>query len=64
MQAAALLNLLQFASPACRSAPTAIRKGWRRRWRMARCDADTARAWIVRHLHEVVAQWEAPIAGA
>ena len=24
-------------------------------------NADTARAWILRHLHEVVAQWEAPV---
>jgi urease accessory protein len=62
MQAAALLNLLQFASPALpigaysysQGLEAALESGIVR-------DAASARAWIVRHLHEVVAQWEAPL---
>ncbi|NRR29689.1 urease accessory protein UreF [Oxalobacteraceae bacterium] len=62
MQAAALLHLLQFASPALpigaysysQGLETALERGIVR-------DAETARSWIVQHLHEVVAQWEAPV---
>jgi urease accessory protein len=62
MQASALLNLLQFASPALpigaysysQGLEAALENGLVR-------DAATARAWILRHLHEVVAQWEAPL---
>jgi urease accessory protein len=63
MQASALLHLLQFASPALpigaysysQGLEAALENGVVR-------NADTARAWIVRHLREVVAQWEAPLA--
>ena len=62
MNAAALLHLLQFASPALpiggysysQGLEAALESGLVR-------DADTARAWIVRYLHEVVAQWDAPL---
>ena len=62
MQAGALLHLLQFASPALpigaysysQGLEAALERGVVR-------DAATARDWIVRHLHEVVAQWEAPV---
>ena len=62
MNAAALLHLLQFASPALpiggysysQGLEAALESGLVR-------DADSARAWIVRYLHEVVAQWDAPL---
>ena len=62
MNAAALLHLLQFASPALpiggysysQGLEAALESGLVR-------DADTARAWIVGYLHEVVAQWDAPL---
>lgn len=62
MHAAALLHLLQFASPALpigaysysQGLEAALDSGIVR-------DAASARAWIARHLHEVVAQWEAPL---
>ena len=62
MNAAGLLHLLQFASPALpiggysysQGLEAALESGLVR-------DADTARAWIVRYLHEVVAQWDAPL---
>ncbi len=62
MNAAALLHLLQFASPALpiggysysQALEAALESGIVH-------DADTARVWIVRHLHEVMAQWDAPL---
>src|SRR5471032_646570 len=62
MQAAALLHLLQFASPALpigaysysQGLEAALEEGLVR-------DAATARSWIVSHLLEVVARWEAPV---
>jgi urease accessory protein len=63
MNAAALLHLLQFASPALpvgaysysQGLETALEQGLVK-------DAAGARDWIVRCLHEVMAQWEAPVA--
>src|SRR5476649_2360949 len=63
MHTAALLHLLQFASPALpigaysysQGLETALESG-------AVHNAETARVWILRHLHEVVARWEAPVA--
>ncbi|MET0266663.1 MAG: urease accessory protein UreF [Duganella sp.] len=63
MDASALLNLLQFASPALPIGAYSYSQGLEAALeRGVVCDAASARAWIVRHLHEVVAQWEAPIA--
>jgi urease accessory protein len=62
LQGSALLHLLQFASPALpigaysysQGLEAALENGLVR-------DAATARDWICRHLHQVVAQWEAPL---
>jgi urease accessory protein len=62
MNAAALLHLLQFASPALpiggysysQGLETAIDSG-------AVADAASARGWIAACLHEVIACWEAPL---
>ena len=62
MNAASLLHLLQFASPALpiggysysQGLETALEEGLVR-------DADSARAWIARCLDEVVARWDAPV---
>ena len=62
MQAAALLHLLQLASPALpigaysysQGLEAALERGLVR-------DADGARSWIVQHLHQVMACWEAPV---
>ena len=62
MNAASLLHLLQFASPALpiggysysQGLETALDEGLVR-------DADSARAWIARCLDEVVARWDAPV---
>lgn len=62
MQAAALLHLLQFASPALPIGAYSYSQGLEAA--LARGlvhDAATARDWIVRHLHEVMANWEAPV---
>ena len=62
MQAAALLNLLQFASPALPIGAYSYSQGLEAALENGAVrDAASARAWIVRHLHDVVAQWEAPI---
>jgi urease accessory protein len=62
MQASALLNLLQFASPALPIGAYSYSQGLEAALEngMVR-DAASARAWIARHLHDVVAQWEAPV---
>jgi urease accessory protein len=62
MNAAGLLHLLQFASPALpiggysysQGLETALEEG-------LVTDAASARDWIVRGLHEVMAQWDAPL---
>ncbi len=62
MNAASLLHLLQFASPALpiggysysQGLETALEEG-------LVTDAASARGWIVRGLHEVLAQWDAPL---
>jgi urease accessory protein len=62
MNAASLLHLLQFASPALpiggysysQGLETALEEG-------LVSDADSARAWIARCLDEVVARWDAPV---
>ncbi|MEW7849837.1 urease accessory protein UreF [Massilia aurea] len=62
MNAASLLHLLQFASPALpiggysysQGLETALEEGLVR-------DAGSARAWIARCLDEVVARWDAPV---
>src|SRR5450830_1642541 len=62
MQATALLHLLQFASPALPIGAYSYSQGLEAALESGEVhNADTARVWIVRHLHEVVAQWEAPI---
>jgi urease accessory protein len=62
MNAASLLHLLQFASPALpiggysysQGLETAIEEGHVR-------DAASAHAWLVRYLDEVLARWDAPL---
>lgn len=62
MQAAALLHLLQFASPALPIGAYSYSQGLEAALERGLVhDAATARDWIVRHLHEVVACWEAPV---
>ncbi|WP_374360550.1 urease accessory protein UreF [Pseudoduganella danionis] len=62
MQAAALLHLLQFASPALPIGAYSYSQGLEAALERGLVhDAATARDWIVRHLHEVVASWEAPV---
>ena len=63
MQASALLNLLQFASPALPIGAYSYSQGLEAALENGMvANAEQARAWILRHLHEVVARWEAPIA--
>jgi len=62
MDAQALLNLLQFASPALPIGAYSYSQGLEAGLESGLVsDAASARAWIVGHLHEVVAQWEAPV---
>ncbi|MES2741537.1 MAG: urease accessory UreF family protein [Pseudomonadota bacterium] len=62
MQAAALLHLLQFASPALPIGAYSYSQGLEAALERALVrDADSARVWIVAHLHLVMAQWEAPL---
>src|SRR6185312_9082747 len=62
MTPAGLLNLLQFASPALPIGAYSYSQGLEAALeRGVVHDADSARAWIRHHLHEVVAQWEAPL---
>lgn len=62
ISASALLHLLQFASPALPIGAYSYSQGLEAALEsgMVR-DAASARAWIARHLHEVMAQWEAPV---
>ncbi|MYM37803.1 urease accessory protein UreF [Duganella qianjiadongensis] len=62
MQATALLHLLQFASPALPIGAYSYSQGLEAALERGLVhDAATARDWIVRHLHEVMANWEAPV---
>lgn len=62
MQAAALLHLLQFASPALPIGAYSYSQGLEGALESGQvADAAGARAWIARQLHEVVAQWDAPV---
>lgn len=62
MQASALLNLLQFASPALPIGAYSYSQGLEAALENGMVtNAEQARAWIQRHLHEVMAQWEAPV---
>jgi len=62
MQACALLNLLQFASPALPIGAYSYSQGLEAALENGMVtNAEQARVWILRHLHEVVAQWEAPV---
>ena len=62
MNAAALLHLLQFASPALPIGGYSYSQGLEAALEAGLVhDAETSRTWIARHLHEVVAQWDAPL---
>lgn len=62
MTAAGLLNLLQFASPALPIGAYSYSQGLEAALENGLVsDAGSAREWIVGHLHQVVAQWEAPV---
>jgi urease accessory protein len=62
MNASALLHLLQFASPALPIGGYSYSQGLEAALETGIVkDAETARDWIGRHLHEVVAQWDAPL---
>ncbi|NHZ43854.1 urease accessory protein UreF [Massilia aquatica] len=62
MNAAALLHLLQFASPALPIGGYSYSQGLEAAFDAGLVtDAGSARAWIARHLGEVVAQWDAPL---
>jgi urease accessory protein len=62
MNASALLHLLQFASPALPIGGYSYSQGLEAALEEGLVtDAASARAWIVRGLHEVMAQWDAPL---
>jgi urease accessory protein len=62
MNAAALLHLLQFASPALPIGGYSYSQGLEAALEEGLVhDADSARAWMARQLDEVVARWDAPI---
>ncbi|MDQ1923514.1 urease accessory protein UreF [Massilia pseudoviolaceinigra] len=62
MNASALLHLLQFASPALPIGGYSYSQGLEAALEAGLVtDADSGRAWIARHLDEVVAQWDAPL---
>jgi urease accessory protein len=62
MNAASLLHLLQFASPALPIGGYSYSQGLEAALEEGLVhDAVSARAWIVRGLHEVMAQWDAPL---
>jgi urease accessory protein len=62
MNAAALLHLLQFASPALPVGGYSYSQGLEAALEQGLVhDADTAHAWMARYLDEVVARWDAPI---
>ncbi|MFB9240587.1 urease accessory protein UreF [Massilia antarctica] len=62
MNASALLHLLQFASPALPIGGYSYSQGLEAALEAGLVhDADSGRAWIARHLDDVVAQWDAPL---
>jgi urease accessory protein len=62
MNAAGLLHLLQFASPALPVGGYSYSQGLEAALEEGSVhDAVSARAWIARGLHEVMAQWDAPL---
>ena len=62
MNATALLHLLQFASPALPIGGYSYSQGLETAIERAMVtDAASARAWIAGYLHEVMAQWDAPV---
>ncbi|MES3022330.1 MAG: urease accessory protein UreF [Pseudomonadota bacterium] len=62
MNAGALLHLLQFASPALPIGGYSYSQGLESALEAGIVhDPDSARAWIVRYLHEVMAAWDAPL---
>jgi urease accessory protein len=62
MNAASLLHLLQFASPALPIGGYSYSQGLEAAIEEGRVhDAITAHAWLVRYLHEVLACWDAPL---
>jgi urease accessory protein len=62
MNAASLLHLLQFASPALPIGGYSYSQGLEAALEEGLVtDADSARKWIVRYLDEVVARWDAPV---
>jgi len=62
MNAAGLLHLLQFASPALPIGGYSYSQGLEAALEEGLVhDAMSARGWIVRGLHEVMAQWDAPL---
>ena len=62
MNAAALLHLLQFASPALPIGGYSYSQGLEAALDSGEVhDAVTGRAWIAHHLAEVMAQWDAPL---
>lgn len=62
MNAAALLHLLQFASPALPIGGYSYSQGLEAALEAGLViDAASAREWIARHLDEVTAQWDAPL---
>ncbi len=62
MQAATLLHLLQFASPALPIGAYSYSQGLEAALEAGHVsDAASAHAWIARQLGEVVAQWDAPV---
>jgi urease accessory protein len=62
MNAASLLHLLQFASPALPIGGYSYSQGLEAALDEGLVhDAASARGWIVRGLHEVMAQWDAPL---
>jgi urease accessory protein len=62
MNAASLLHLLQFASPALPIGGYSYSQGLEAALEQGLVhDAGSARAWMVSYLHEVMAQWDGPL---
>ncbi|MES2128485.1 MAG: urease accessory protein UreF [Pseudomonadota bacterium] len=62
MNAAQLLHLLQFASPALPIGGYSYSQGLEAALEVGLVhDADSARTWIAHHLAEVIARWDAPL---
>jgi urease accessory protein len=62
VNAATLLHLLQFASPALPIGGYSYSQGLEAAIELGKVtDADSARAWIASYLHQVMATWDAPL---